>query len=212
RLVVAVATLLGRAAGAVALDQEQLAQRGVTLLAVGELAGQRGDAHDRLAARFARFARRFARSGGIDDLPDNRPGVGRVFIEPFGHLVGNQAFQRLADLGRDQLVLGLRAELGIGQLDRNDRRQALTHILAGEADLLTLQDPRAIGIIVERPGQRRTERRQVRAAVALRDVVGEGEDVLVIAVVPLERDVDPDVVALAGDSDRVRHERRLRAV
>jgi hypothetical protein len=34
----------------------------------------------------------------------------------------------------------------------------------------------------------------VRAAVALRDVVGEGEDVLVITVVPFESDVDPDLV------------------
>ena len=52
------------------------------------------------------------------------------------------------------------------------------------------------GIIVERAGQSRAEGRQVRAAVALRDVVREAEDVLVIEVVPLERDVDADLVAL----------------
>jgi hypothetical protein len=40
-------------------------------------------------------------------------------------------------------------------------------------------------------------------AVALGDVVGEGEDVLVIAVVPLQRDVDADLVALPADRDRV---------
>ena len=50
------------------------------------------------------------------------------------------------------------------------------------------------------------------AAVALRDVVGEGEDLLVIAVVPFERDVDADIVALAGDRDRIGDERRLGAV
>jgi hypothetical protein len=33
----------------------------------------------------------------------------------------------------------------------------------------------------------------VGAAVALRDVVGEAEDLLVIAVVPLERDLDADI-------------------
>ena len=38
--------------------------------------------------------------------------------------------------------------------------------------------------------------------VALRDVVGEGEDVLVIAVVPFERDVDADVL-LGGDRNRL---------
>ena len=47
------------------------------------------------------------------------------------------------------------------------------------------------------------------AAVALRDVVGEAEHLLVIAVVPLERDLDADVVALAGDRDRLGNERRL---
>jgi hypothetical protein len=72
--------------------------------------------------------------------------------------------------------------------------------------------PDFFGIIVERAGQRRAEGGQVGAAVALRDVVGEAEDLLVIAVVPLERDVDADIVALAGDGDRLRDERGLGAV
>ncbi len=50
------------------------------------------------------------------------------------------------------------------------------------------------------------------AAVALGDVVGEAEDLLVIAVVPLERDLDADLVALAGDRDRIGDERGLGAV
>ena len=40
RLVLAVAALLGRAAGGVALDDEQLGLGGIALLAVGELARQ----------------------------------------------------------------------------------------------------------------------------------------------------------------------------
>ena len=40
RLVVPVAALLGRAAGAVPLYQEQLRERGIALLTVGELARQ----------------------------------------------------------------------------------------------------------------------------------------------------------------------------
>jgi hypothetical protein len=52
----------------------------------------------------------------------------------------------------------------------------------------------------------------VGAAVALRDVVGEAEDLLVIAVVPLQRDVDADILALAGDGDRLGDERGLGAV
>src|SRR3546814_3188482 len=38
---------------------------------------------------------------------------------------------------------------------------------------------------------------------ALRDVVREAEDIFIIAVVPLERDVDADAVALAADRDRL---------
>ena len=56
--------------------------------------------------------------------------MGWIFLEPFGELVGHQAFERLADLGTDQFVLGLRAELGVGKLDRDDRGQAFAHVLA----------------------------------------------------------------------------------
>ena len=113
---------------------------------------------------------------------------------------------------RDELVLGLRAELGIGQLDRDDRGQPLAHVVAGEADLLALHHARLVGIIVERAGQRGAEGGEMGAAVALGDVVGEAEDLLVIAVVPFERDLDADVVALAGDRDRIGDQRRLGAV
>ena len=34
----------------------------------------------------------------------------------------------------------------------------------------------------------------MRTTVALRDIVGEGQDVFVIAVVPLQGDIDPDPV------------------
>jgi hypothetical protein len=40
----------------------------------------------------------------------------------------------------------------------------------------------------------------MRAAIALRDVVGEAEHVLVVAVVPPQRDVDRDAVALAREA------------
>ncbi len=52
----------------------------------------------------------------------------------------------------------------------------------------------------------------MRAAVALRDVVGEGEDVLVIGIVPFERDVDADPVLLGRDRNRFGEQRLLVAV
>jgi hypothetical protein len=56
------AALLGRAAGAVALDEEQLGLGRVLFLAIGELAGQRGHVHRRLApGQFAGLAGGLAR-------------------------------------------------------------------------------------------------------------------------------------------------------
>ncbi len=213
RLDVPVAALLGRAAGRVALDQEQLAFGWVALLTVGKLAGERSDVHHALApGELTRLFGGLARGGGVDHLLDDGAGVGGIFLEPFGELVGDQAFERLADLGGDELVLGLRAELGVGELHGDDRRQPLAHVVAGKADLLALQDAALFRIIVEGAGERGAERGEMGAAVALRDVVGEAEDLLVIAVVPFERDVDPDILALAVDGDRLRDERGLGAI
>ena len=50
------------------------------------------------------------------------------------------------------------------------------------------------------------------AAVALRDVVGEGQHILVVAVVPPHRDFDRDAVALGADGDRRRDQRLLGAI
>jgi hypothetical protein len=52
----------------------------------------------------------------------------------------------------------------------------------------------------------------VRAAVALRDVVGEAQHLFVIAVVPFQRDIDADVVAFAVNGDRRGNQRGFRLV
>ncbi len=74
RLEFAVAALLGGAAGRVALDDEQFGLGRIALLAVGELAGQRGDVERALAAgQLARLAGGLARGGGLDHLADDDP-------------------------------------------------------------------------------------------------------------------------------------------
>ena len=52
----------------------------------------------------------------------------------------------------------------------------------------------------------------MRAAVALRDVVGEGQDILVVAVIPPQRDLNRHVVALTPDQYGLGDERRFDAV
>ena len=113
----AVAALLGGAAGRVALDDEQFGFRRIALLAVGELAGQRGDVERALAARqFARLARGFARGGGLDHLADDDLGFGGVLLEPGLQRVVDHALDHRADFGGDELVLGLRGEFRVRHL------------------------------------------------------------------------------------------------
>src|SRR6185437_890103 len=79
----AVAALFGRAAGAVALDDEDLALCRVALLAIGELAREIGDVERALAAgQVPGLARGLAGGGGLGYLGDDLAGVGRVLLEP----------------------------------------------------------------------------------------------------------------------------------
>ena len=82
RLEAAIAPLLGRSACRIALDDVELAEGRIALLAVGELAGQRAAVERALAAdQVARLARRLAGAGGVDRLADDALGDRRVLFE-----------------------------------------------------------------------------------------------------------------------------------
>src|SRR5690606_8324027 len=82
RLVLAVAALLGRATGRVALDDEQLRQRRILFLAVRQLAGQAGDIQRALATgEVAGLARGLAGAGGVDDLAGDGLGLIGVLLQ-----------------------------------------------------------------------------------------------------------------------------------
>ena len=213
RLVLALASLLCRAAGRVTLDDEQFRQRRVLLLAVGQLARQAGDVHGGLAARqFPGLARRFTRQRGLDDLADDQPGFGGMLLEPLAQLFVHQVFDRGPHLGRNQLVLGLGRKLRIRHLDRQDAGQPFAGIVAGEVDLFLLRDPRGLRIGVDRAGQRAAKACKMGAAITLGNVVGKGQHSFVVAVVPPQRHFHPDAAAFADNVDRVGHRRGFRAV
>src|SRR5690606_33906442 len=135
----AIVALLRGAAGRVTLDEEQLRQRRILLLAVRELAGQPGDVERALPARhLASLAGRLPRAGRLDDLADDDLGLGRMLEQERVKLVRDDRLGNRLDLGRHELVLGLRRELRIRQLDGQHGRQALTGVVAGGADLLAL--------------------------------------------------------------------------
>ena len=122
----AVAALLGRAAGRLAFDDVDLAQRGIALLAVGELAGQRAAVERALAAHeIARLARRLARPRRVDGLRDDPLGDRRVLLEERAELVVDDRLDDALDLGVAELGLGLAFELRLRDLDADDARSGL---------------------------------------------------------------------------------------
>ena len=103
-----VASLFRGAAGRITLDDEDLAQRRILLLAVGKLAGQASDIERTLASRqLARLARSLARAGGIEDLADDGFRFLRMLEQEVAELVRNGRLHDTLHFGRDQLVLRL---------------------------------------------------------------------------------------------------------
>ena len=141
RLGVAVAALLGRAAGGVALDDEDLGQRGVAHRAVGELAGQRRVLQRRLApGEVARLARRLARPRGRrPPCVTISPRLGRVLLEELGQALVDGRLDEALDRRVAELGLGLALELRVGDLHGDDRGEALAHVLALEVGVLLLE-------------------------------------------------------------------------
>ena len=106
-----------------------------------------------------------------------------------------------------QLVLGLAAELGLGHLDAEHAAQAFAHVVAGDFDLGLLGELVFFDVLVDDARHRGAQAGQVGAAVALRDVVGEAEHLLVVAAVPLHGHFNADVGALVARAvaQRVEH-------
>ncbi len=200
RLELAIAPLLGRAARRIALDDEDLRERRILLLAVGQLARQPDAVEQPLAARhLARLARGLARARRVDDLAADGLRVDRFLEQVLVERVGHDLLDRGPCLGRHQLVLGLAGELGVGHLDRQHAGQALAHVVAAGLDFGLLREFVLLDVLVDDARHRRAQPGEVRATVALRDVVGEAEHLFGVAVVPLHRHFDEHALVLAAD-------------
>ena len=148
----------------------------------------------RVSSRALRAASRAAAASAIFcTISRPRPGCS-------SNQVASPSPTRPSTAGRtsDETSLSLvwRRELGVRHLDRQHAGQALAGVLAGDGDLLALGRAGALGVAGDHPGQGAAEGRQVGAAIPLRDVVGEAQHVLVVAVVPPQRQVDIHLLAL----------------
>ena len=94
-----------------------------------------------------------ARLRRLDGLADDLVGLGGVLLEELGQPRvddgGDEALHaRVAELG-----LRLALELRIGQLGRDDGREPLAHVLAGEVLVLLLEQALLARVAVERARQ-----------------------------------------------------------
>ena len=164
----------------------------------------------RVSSRALRAASRAAAASTT--LPTMDLASDGILLEPCGQRLVEHAFDHRAHFRRDQLVLRLRGEFGIRHLDGQHRGQAFAAIVAGERHLFLLGQAGGVGVAGDLPGQRAAKAGEMRAAVALRNVVGEAEHVLVVTVVPPQRRFHADTVALAAYDDGLGDEGRLGAI
>ncbi len=125
---------------------------------------------------------------------------------------GHGGLDHALDLGGDQFVLGLGGELGIGQLHRQNGREALAGVIAGGGDFLFLRRQLLFDVVVERAGERRAVAREMGAAVLLRNVVGVAEHAFLIGIVPLHRHFDLGVAIAVLEPQHGGVHRRLAAI
>ena len=199
RLDVTPAAVLGRAACGVALHDEELGHLGVAHGAVGELSGQRRALEQALAARgLAGLLGGEAALGGLGGLLQDLLRLVGVLLEVVGHALGNHAVHERAHVGAAELGLGLTLELRVGELDRDDRGEALADVAALEVGVLLLDDVLFAAVVVYHLGEGRAEALEVHAALLGVDVVGKGEGALGVAGVPLQGHLDLAHLALGG--------------
>src|SRR5438067_6401281 len=117
RLEPPIAPLFRRPAGRLALDDVQLAESGIALLTIGELARQRAAVEGAFAPdEIARLAGGLARACGIGGLADASQRNRRVYFEKGAELVVDDRFDDALHLGVAQLRLRLPFELRMRNL------------------------------------------------------------------------------------------------
>ena len=202
-LVLAVASLLGRAARRFALDHEQFAPRRIALLAIRQFTRQPARIHGGLAPRqLAGFASRLTRASRLNALADDAPRHRGMLVEPFTQLFVHELLDVALDVAI-QLALGLPLELRLRQAHAYYGNEPFAHIIAGDGDfvLLLLEHAGLRSEIVDGARQGGAEAGKMRAAVHGVDGVGERKHVFAVGVVVLQRDFDLHVAALAFHVD-----------
>ena len=109
-----VASLLGRAAGRVPLDEIDLGELRIALLTVCQFSRECSRVEGSFTPRqIARFPSSFTGARGIDDLFDDALHLARVFLEVFSEALVHHLLDPGFNVGRDELVFGLRGKFRV---------------------------------------------------------------------------------------------------
>jgi len=169
---------------------EHLAHGRVLHGAVGELSGKGRALQEAFAPRqLAGVAGGHPRLRGPQDLAHDGLRLARVFLQPFRELGVDGGFHEAPYLGVAEFRLGLALELGLLQLHADDGRQAFAHVLPYQVVLLLLEKTLLARVVVHHPGECGLQPGEVCPSLVGIDVVGEGVDVLDVALVVLHGDL-----------------------
>ena len=202
--------LLGGAPCGVALHDINFRQRRVALIAVGQLAGEGGALQGVLSAdALPGLAGGLPGPVGHQRLFQNGLSHAGVLVQELLQLVAHYGVDQGAHLAVAKLRLGLALELGLGELDGDHAGQALPAVVAGHL-LLPLEYARLLAVGIEHIGERPLQPLLVHTALGGVDVVGEGHDDLIVAVLAvLHGDLRHGIVLGARHVDHAVVEGRL---
>ena len=129
RLGFAVAALLGRAAGRVALDQKQFRSLGDTARTIGQLARQAQALGGALARQLLALLAARAILGALDHSLQQRLGAGGVGRQPMIEMILYRVLDQAGRFGAGQLLLGLSLELRFADETGHQQARAAGQIL-----------------------------------------------------------------------------------
>ena len=149
----------------------------IALLAIGELARQIGDVERALApGQVARLARRLARRRRLDHLGDDRawrrPDAPRTIASSLSATMPSTTGRTSEETS---LSLVCEENFGSGTLTESTQVRPSRSRRRSASTFSFLAMPLSFGVAVDLARQRRAEAGEMRAAVALRDVVGEAQ-------------------------------------
>ena len=133
----------------------------------------------------------------------------RIFLQKLAEFFVDDRFDHALHFRGHEFVLGLGRELWVRNLDRQHGGQAFARVVAADFDFLFFGEAGGFDIAIERAGHGGAQAGQVGAAVALRNVVGVAEDVLLVGVVPLHGQLNGDVGTLGRDVNHLGVQRGL---